>query len=170
MHKYILIQNSWRGLNLSDSNSNSGFASPRTFSMIILVFSFIGFILVTFTPFAGLYLTGYYSGYRYSCLTCEYATAVDRIAIILAMLLLLGQMAISFNELWPDTILSQFLPANFARWGIFLAIFTLIITLIGGAAFMASYSYYETWFEPGFYGAAIVGLLNSILFFLKGRM
>lgn len=155
---------------MSDSNSNSGFASPRIFSLIILVLSLIGFVLVTFTPFAGLFLTGYYSGYRYSCLTCAYSTAVDRAAIILAMLLLLGQLVISLNELWPDTILSQFLPANFSRWGIFLAVFTLIITLIGGAAFMATYNYYETWFEPGFYGGAIAGLLNSILFFLKDRM
>ena len=155
---------------MSDSNSNSGFASARIFSLLILVLSFIGFILVTFTPFAGLYLTGYYSGYRYSCLTCEYATAVDRTAIILAMLLLLGQMAISFNEFWPDTILSQFLPADFSRWGVFFAIFTLVITLIGGAVFMSTYSYYETWFEPGFYGGAVVGLLNSVLFFLKDRM
>ena len=155
---------------MSDSNSNLGFASLRMYSLIILVLSIIGFILVTFTPFAGFYLTGYYKGYRYSCLICEYATAVDRAAIILAMLLLLGQIVICVNELWPETILSQFLPANFSRWGIFFAVFTLIITLIGGAAFAAAYSYYEWWFAPGFYGGAIAGLLNSILFFLKGRM
>ncbi|WP_287587094.1 hypothetical protein [Candidatus Borrarchaeum sp.] len=47
---------------------------------------------------------------------------------------------------------------------------SFIITLIGGAAFAAAYSYYEWWFEPGFYGGTIAGLLNSILFFLKGRM
>jgi hypothetical protein len=155
---------------LSDSNLNSLFASPKIYSLIILVLSVIGFILVTFTPFAGFYLTGFFSGYRYSCLTCEYATAVDRTAIILAMLLLLGQIVISLNELWPETILSQFLPANFSRWGIFFAVFTLIITLIGGAAFASAYSNFEWWFEAGFYGGAIAGLLNSILFVLKGRM
>lgn len=145
---------------------SSSFGKLDPYSVIIFVLSLIGLVLVASTNFAGFWLENYYTGSRYSCLTCEYSTEVDRAAIVLNILLLLGQIAISLNDLMP----SKFLPENISRLGIFLAASTLLLTIIGGAAFSISYSEYDSWFETGFYAGALAGLINSVLFLLKGKI
>ena len=148
-----------------ESGTSLRTAPLSSFSVVIFVVSLIGFFFVAFTDFGGLYITGYYSGYRYSCLVCEYSTLIDWFAIVLATLLLLGQMLIGLNDLLQN----KFLPETFTRHGFNFAISTLIVILIGGAAFAIAYSDYEWWFESGFYGGAIAGLINSVLFFLKDK-
>lgn len=150
-------------INLSTSTP---FGRLDPYSVIILVLSLIGLVLVASTNFAGFWLDNYYTGSRYSCLTCEYSTEVDRAAIILVILLLLGQIAIGLNDLLPN----KFLPENISRLGIFLAASTLLLTIIGGVAFSVSYSEYDSWLETGFYAGALAGLINSVLFFLKGKI
>lgn len=149
---------------LANIGSSQKIDSFDPFSVSILVVSLIGLFLVTFMDFAGFYLTGYYSGYRYSCLTCEYSTVVDSFAILVAIFLLLGQIVICLNDLLPN----KFLPEAFSRFGLIFAVGTLFVTIIGGAAFAIAYSGFEWWFETGFYGALLAGLINSVLFFLKG--
>jgi len=147
-------------------STSTPFGRLDPYSVIIFVLSLIGLVLVASTNFAGFWLENYYTGSRYSCLTCEYSTEADRAAIILVILLLLGQIAISLNDLLPN----KFLPENVTRLGIFFAASTLLLTIIGGVAFFISYSEYDVWLETGFYTGALAGLINSILFFLKGKV
>jgi len=147
-------------------STSTPFGRLDPYSVIIFVLSLIGLVLVASTNFAGFWLENYYTGSRYSCLTCEYSTEVDRAAIILVILLLLVQIAISLNDLLPN----KFLPENISRLGIFLAASTLLLTIIGGVAFSVSYSEYDSWLETGFYAGALAGLINSVLFFLKGKI
>lgn len=147
-------------------STSTPFGRLDPYSVIIFVLSLIGLVLVASTNFAGFWLENYYTGSRYSCLTCEYSTEVDRAAIILVILLLLGQIAISLNDLLPN----KFLAENISRLGIFFAASTLLLTIIGGVAFSVSYSEYDSWLETGFYAGALAGLINSVLFFLKGKI
>ena len=147
-------------------STSTPFGRLDPYSVIIFVLSLIGLVLVASTNFAGFWLENYYTGSRYSCLTCEYSTEVDRAAIVLVILLLLGQIAISLNDLLPN----KFLAENISRLGIFLAASTLLLTIIGGVAFSVSYSEYDSWLETGFYAGALAGLINSVLFFLKGKI
>jgi len=147
-------------------STSTPFGRLDPYSVIIFVLSLTGLVLVASTNFAGFWLENYYTGSRYSCLTCEYSTEVDRAAIILVILLLLGQIAISLNDLLPN----KFLPENISRLGIFFAASTLLLTIIGGVAFSVSYSEYDSWLETGFYAGALAGLINSVLFFLKGKI
>lgn len=133
------------------------------FSVIILVLSVIGIILLAALDFAGFYYTGY--GNRYSCLACEYATIGDLAAQIIVLILLILQIVIALNELLPN----RFIDMDLDLYGIIMAGTTVIITIIGLASFGLVYGEYYWWPDVGFYGAIIAGILNIILFFLKYR-
>ena len=55
-------------------SASTPFGRLDPYSVIIFVLSLIGLVLVTSTNFAGFWLENYYTGSRYSCLTCEYST------------------------------------------------------------------------------------------------
>ena len=133
------------------------------FSALILIFSIIAIILEIIGPFAYFYLGG--GNYRYSCLDCEYSTGVDYMMQILAIILLVIQIIIALNELIPN----KFIKMEVTKYGIILAILTMVFALIGIASFGISYAFYEWWPDLGFYGLAIGGLINTILFFLKQK-
>jgi protein-S-isoprenylcysteine O-methyltransferase Ste14 len=130
----------------------------------ILVFgiagiSLIGIILLLTTEFAGFYLTGYYSGYRYSCLTCDYATPGDRIAIISGILLLSIQLVIAINAILPTPFLKKDLMGIIFVFGIL----TIVVMIIGLIAFAITYGEFEWWVETGFWGGVGAGLINTVL-------
>jgi Na+-transporting NADH:ubiquinone oxidoreductase subunit NqrE len=132
---------------------------------LILVVSIVGILLITIGSFAAFYLMGYGSGYRYSCLTCEYSTPVDLAAQIVILILLVIQIIIAVNELLPN----KFISMELARYGIIIALLTLIFAIIGGISFGVTYSEFEWWFETGFYGGVACGIINMILFFLERK-
>ena len=144
-------------------SSTATTANPYT--IVILVFSILGFLSLVFFDFGGIYIYGYYSGYRSICFLCEYSTGLVDLAIFLAGLLLLGQILISLNEL----VTEKFLPEALSEKGFLLAISTLVIIIFGGLVLLVGYSEYDWWFETGFYGGFVAGLVNSILFYLKEK-
>ena len=134
----------------------------QIFSLGILGYSFIGIILLLVTDLGGFWLTGYYTGERYSCLFCEYGSVFDRIVIILLVLLLLGQGVIGLN----NSLSQRFFPQKLETLGLLLAASTVIFTIIGGISIAIEFADYEWWFETGFYTGLIVGLINGGMFFL----
>jgi len=133
------------------------------FSAIILILSIIGLIMVIIGPFAGLYIGG--GNYRYSCLDCGYSTPGDYAAQIIILILFIIQIIIALNDLLP----TQFIKQEIAKFGIYIALLTLILAIIGLAAFGISYALNEWWPELGFYGSAVAGVLNTVLFYLKQK-
>lgn len=129
----------------------------------ILGISFIGFLVVLFGDFAGFWLTGYYTGERYSCLFCEYGTFVDMASIVLILFSILGQIFVVLNEILPKQIIKK----DLSLFGLLFAIGTIIFTVIGLIGFGISYSNFEWWPEAGFYAGIITGLINGFLFALK---
>ena len=122
-----------------------------------------GFFVVLLEYFAGFWLTGYYTGERYSCLSCEYGTFTDMASQVLILLLILGQLFIALNEILPK----QFIEKDLSLLGLILAIGTFIFTVIGLIGFGIAYSEYEWWPEAGFYAGIITGLINGFLFAVK---
>ena len=133
------------------------------FSALILIFSILAIILEIIGPFAYFYLGG--GNYRYSCLDCEYSTGLDYTMQILAIILLVIQIIIALNELVPN----KFIKMDVTKYGMVLAILTLLFAIIGIASFGIVYAFYEWWPDLGFYALLIGGLINTILFFLKQR-
>jgi len=131
------------------------------FAALILVLSLIGMILLAALDFAAYYLPSY--GNRYSCLGCEYSTDADLAAQVIILVLLIIQIVIALNDLVPN----RFIDKDLEKYGMFLAVVTVLFVIIGIASFGAEYSEYEWWPETGFYGAIIAGMLNPILLFLK---
>ncbi|MFX1490023.1 MAG: hypothetical protein ACFFBI_12790 [Promethearchaeota archaeon] len=139
------------------------------FAIVILIISFIGFILLVATPFAGLYYNdGFYSGYRYSCFSCGYNVGGDVAMQAIVLILFIVQMVIAINELLPKKFI------NFGKMniiGMALAGATILFTIIGLAIFGGVYefnSYVENWWpEAGFYGGVIGGIVNLVMFILK---
>jgi len=103
--------------------------SVDVFSVLILIFSIIAIILEIIGPFAGFYLGG--GQYRYSCLDCEYSTGIDYAMQILAIILLVIQIIIALNELIPN----KFIKMEVTKYGMILAILTLVFAIIGIASF-----------------------------------
>ena len=134
------------------------------FFLFILILSVIAIVMELIGPFAGFYLGGY--GSRYSCLLgCIYGTGVDITLQILVLLLFVVQSVIALNELLPN----KFLPIDIAKYAMYIAITSIVFTVIGLAAFGIAYSWYDWWPETGFYGLVVGGILNTILFFLQQR-
>lgn len=133
------------------------------FAVLILVLSILGIVLLAPFEFAAFYLGA--GNYRYSCLTCEYATPVDLAAQILIIVLLIIQIIISLNELLPN----RFIEKDLDKIGMILAGLTFLFAIIGIASFGAAYSAYDWWPELGFYSSIVAGILNVLLFFLKDR-
>jgi hypothetical protein len=139
------------------------------FAIVILGISFIGFILLLATPFAGLYFDdGFYSGYRYSCFSCGYSVGGDLAMQILVLILFIGQMVIAINELLPKKFI------NFDKMniiGIALAGATILFTIIGLAIFGGVYEFdpdvWSWWPETSFYGGVVGGIVNLVMFILK---
>jgi hypothetical protein len=129
----------------------------------ILGISVIGFFVVLLGDFAGFWLTGYYTGERYSCLFCEYGTFIDIASVVLIISLILGQIFIALNESLPKQIIEK----DLTLFGLLFAIGTIIFTVIGLIGFGIAYSEYEWWPEAGFYAGIITGLINGFLFALK---
>ena len=134
------------------------------FAVLILVLSIIGIILIAPFDFAAFYHTDAAEN-RWSCLTCEYATAGDLAAMIFMILLLIIQAIVALNDLLPN----RFINMDLDKYGMILAGLTMLFAIIGIASFGAAYSEYDWWPEIGFYGGIVAGLLNTILFFLKYR-
>jgi succinate dehydrogenase hydrophobic anchor subunit len=136
----------------------------------VLIISLIGIILVVIGSFAGFYLTGPYSGYRYSCLYCEYSTPLDFIAQILIIILLVTQGIIGMNEVISEGFLAKInIFKVLKNYALYLSILTIIFSIVGIISFGATYGEYDWWPETGFYAGLISGLLNSILFFLENK-
>ena len=133
------------------------------FAVMIFVLSILGIVLLAPFDFAAFYLGG--GNYRYSCLTCEYATAVDLVSQIFIIILLVIQIIVALNSLLPKS----FIGKDLDKIGIVLAGLTFLFAVIGIGAFGAEYSNFEWWPELGFYSSVVAGLLNAILFFLKDR-
>lgn len=137
------------------------------FAALILVISILGIILMLIGPYAGLYYENYYSGNRYSCLLgCEYSTAGDIVAQVFILILLIIQIIIVANDLIPN----KFIEKDLDKYGMLLAVVTILFAIIGIASFGAAYDAdYDWWLELGAYTGIIVGILNTILFFLKSK-
>jgi hypothetical protein len=137
-------------------------------SVLILVISILGIILMLVGDFAGFYLTGTATGNRYSCLLlCSYTTPVDFISQIFIVVLLLFQVILSFNKLIPSNFFAdlRFFQVLW-KYGLYVSILTILFAITGLISFGAVYSDYEWWPETGFYAGFIAGLLNAILFYL----
>jgi hypothetical protein len=133
------------------------------FFLFILILSVIAIIMEIIGPFAGFYLGGY--GNRFSCLDCGYSTGVDLALQIIVLILFVVQIVIALNELLPN----KFIPIDITKYGMYIAITSVVFAIIGLAAFGIAYSWYEWWPELGFYGLVVGGILNTILFFLQQR-
>ncbi|MHA1617782.1 MAG: hypothetical protein ACTSVZ_00770 [Promethearchaeota archaeon] len=134
----------------------------KLFNLIILGFSFVGFILLIFTDIGGFWLTGPYAGERYSCLFCAYASFFERIAIILLIFLFLAQNAIGLN----NYLSQKFYPKKFETLGMILAGSTIALTILAGISFAIENADYEWWFETAFYYGIVAGIVNFSMFFL----
>ena len=134
------------------------------FAVLILVLSILGLIFIIPFDFAAFYHTGVGEN-RYSCLSCEYATAGDLIAQVFMIILLIIQVVIALNELLPN----RFINKDLDKYGLGLAALTMLFAIIGIASFGGAYSEYEWWPLEGFYGGIVAGLLNTVLFYLKYR-
>jgi len=139
----------------------------RLIALIIVVLSIVGMILLLATDFAGFYLTGYYSGYRYSCLGCDYYTGVDTAAIIIAAILLAFQLLIAANAVLPTPFLKKLHGMKIIP---ILGLLTILMMMMGGISFGTTYEDFTWWFEAGFYGGLIAGILNTVLAVLSLRM
>ena len=124
------------------------------FSALVLVFSIIALIIMVFLDFGALFYTGY--GVRYSCLTCDYATTVDLAAQIITILMLIFQIIIALNDLVPK----PFIQKDLTTIGLFLAIMTILMMIIGYIGFMLVYWEFDTWPEIGFYAGIIGGIMT----------
>ncbi|MFX0081762.1 MAG: hypothetical protein ACFE94_08420 [Candidatus Hodarchaeota archaeon] len=133
------------------------------FAALILVLSIIGIIFIAALDFAALDYNG--GGTRWSCLSCEYATAGDLAAQVLMLILLIIQVVVVLNDLVPN----RFIKMDLDKIGMGLAFLTFLLAIIGISSFGAEYSEFEWWPLESFYGSIIAGLLNTILFFLKDR-
>jgi hypothetical protein len=133
------------------------------FAVMILILSILGIVLLAPFDFAALYLGG--GNYRYSCLTCGYATPGDLTAQIFIIILFVVQIVIALNELLPN----RFIEKDLDKIGMGLSALTFLFAIIGIASFGIAYSNLEWWPELGFYSSIIGGILNAVLFFLKDR-
>jgi len=131
------------------------------FAALVLVLSLIGLILLAALDFAAFYLPSY--GTRFSCLSCEYSTDVDLAAQVIILVLLIIQIIIALNDLLPN----KFIKKPLEKYGMLLAVATVLFAIIGITSFGVEYGDYEWWAAEGFWGSTIAGLLNTILFFLK---
>ena len=129
----------------------------------ILGISFIGFLVVLFGKFAGFWLTGYYTGERYSCLFCEYGTFIDIASIVLILFSIIGQIFVVLNEILPKPLIK----VDLSLLGFLFAIGTFILSIIGLVGFGIVYSEFEWWPEAGFYAGIITGVFNGFLFAVK---
>jgi hypothetical protein len=135
----------------------------QVFSLTILGLSFIAIILLLTTDFGGFWLTGYYTGERYSCLFCEYGSFFDKIIIVLLIILLAGQGAIALNSVLPKKFLQQKLEIL----GMISAGATVFLTIVGGIAIAIEFGdYWEWWLGTAFYTGLIAGIVNFGLYFL----
>ncbi len=133
------------------------------FLVLILILSIVGILMLTIGDFGNFYYPGY--GYRYSCLSCEYYTIGDLIAQIFILILFIIQVVIALNDLLPK----RFISMDLTKYGIILAALTLVFAIIGGVSFAITYGGYEWGFGIGFYGGAVGGILNAILFYLRQK-
>lgn len=131
------------------------------FTVIILVVSVIGIILLLALPFAGFYLPGY--GNRFSCFSCEYYTGADLAAQIIILILLIVQVVIVLNELLPK----RFIEMDLEIIGMALASTTILFAIIGLGSFGIAHIGDEWWPGTSFYSSIIAGILNLIIFLLK---
>ncbi len=135
------------------------------FAVIILVASIVGIILLMATAFAGFY-SGMYN--YYSCIFgCEYYTGGDLAAQWIVVILLIVQIVVALNDLLPNRFISI---DKLELIGMILAGATLLFAFIGLGIFGITYGFIgdrEWWAETGFYGVAIAGVINIILFLLK---
>ncbi|MFX1360978.1 MAG: hypothetical protein ACFFBT_15085 [Promethearchaeota archaeon] len=133
------------------------------FSALILTLSIIAIVLEAIGPFAGFYYWGY--GDRYSCLYCDYWTTVDLIAQIFILILFIIQVIIALNDLVPK----KFISIDLTKYGLYIAITTFALAIIGLISFGVVHIGDDWWPELGFYGSVVGGILNTILFFLKQK-
>ncbi|MHA2392637.1 MAG: hypothetical protein ACXAEX_11895 [Promethearchaeota archaeon] len=134
-------------------------------AIALIIFNFIGIVLLLATPFAGLYWTGFSPGNRYSCIIdCGYTTGGDLAAQIIVLLLLIIQIVLAINELVPKRFI------NFGKLdiiGLILGGSIILFSLIGLGAFGIFYAAFDWWPEAGWYGGFVCGIINTILYALK---
>jgi hypothetical protein len=131
-------------------------------------FNFIGFILVMFFAFGGIY-TGY-SWNGYYCLTCSYLYGWSKIFILLLGLLFFVGLAIAIILVLSNFItqIPQKVVKPLHIGGLIGAGVTFVLTGITVAVFalqVAAEVGTDWWLETGFYGA-IIGSLLAIIFYL----
>lgn len=135
-------------------------STAMIFGALILVLSMIGIILMATQYFASLYTGAYY---WHSCLDCENATGGDLFAQIVMLIFLILQIVIVINDLIPK----RFIQKDLDKFGLLLAVCTVVLAIIGLTSFGIYYDAYEWWPDTGFYAGIIAGILNTVLFFLK---
>ncbi len=131
------------------------------FSGLILLLSFIAFIMVIIGPFAYAFIGGY--TYYYSCLDCENSTPGDYSSQIFILVLLILQIIIAINELLPN----KFIKKDTTKYGLFIAFLTLLFTIVGIVSFGTAYIAYDWWADIGFYGPLVAGILNILFSYFK---
>jgi hypothetical protein len=135
------------------------FSKTQWFALIILVLSGVGLGVLLGGDFAGFFLYGYGSGYRYACLSCEYNAAFTIPAIIIGAILLGFQALLALNELLPSRI---FKP-NLMLVVMILAYVTAGVLIAGLVNFGIWYENFEWWPEGGFYTGMAAAAVNSVL-------
>jgi hypothetical protein len=130
-----------------------------------LITSAIGGILLLATDFGTFDGSNYYLGvYIYGGIDA-WTSGLYGVPIILCGSFLLFCTVISFLLLrLPEKIPDN----NYIRLGFYLSFVVFTISIIGGIVFAVEMESEDAWwwFEAGFYGGSIGGLLTSILFYL----
>ena len=134
------------------------------YSILILVISILGVLLILIGPFAGFYLPSF--GNRYSCFDCEYTTTGDLIAQIMLLIFLVIQLVLAINNLLP----TKFIKIETGKFEILVALLTIVFAIIGIAVFGTVYADFEWWPELGFYSGILTGILNLILVVLRIKL
>jgi len=130
-----------------------------------LITSAIGGILLLALDFGGWDGSNYYLGVYITGGIDAWTSGVYGVPIILCGFFLLyctiiSILVLGFPERIPDN--------NFIRLGFYLSFIVFVISIIGGIVFAVELESEDAWwwFEAGFYGGSIGGLLTTILFYL----
>ncbi len=139
-------------------------SDEKTYFVGALITSAIGAILLLATKFGGFDGSNYYLGVTVIGGIASWSGLYGVPIIIMGILLLYCMMISLLILRAPDKIPDR----KFVKYGFFAAVLEFILSIIGGIAFAinAEYEEFWWWFDAGFYGGVIGGLLTAILFYL----